>query len=265
MLRKGLQPQVVQKHPIPRQNEIETLILQLTRVEHSAAAKPFPQDADLAAGNRYDHVRVEHHCHKCRNHQVDHYTREMALKEPPPPRWCPCRGHRPIYWPQIHFHDLFLHCLLRGEQGRLHMQSASSKVTSSIQRCYLETESELSCGSPDFDLITEVSDAVCEPGCGFGRVAAGEVLGAEVLVVSAVTQHVVDNRQDRCGHRDGRLLGTAACFETKELSLQIAILLARRAPGGLQQYRLEPRFALVDPRRAVLAGALVKARNESRP
>src|SRR5262245_33122285 len=108
MLRKGLQPQVVQKHPIPRQNEIETLILQLTRVEHSAAAKPFPQDADLAAGNRYDHVRVEHHCHKCRDHEVDHYTREMALKEPPPPRWCPRRGHRPIYWPQIHFHDLIL-------------------------------------------------------------------------------------------------------------------------------------------------------------
>src|SRR6516165_10440737 len=134
-----------------------------------------------------------------------------------------------------------------------------------LRYSYLETESELSCGSPDFDLITEVSDAVCEPGCGFGRVAAGEVLGAEVLVVSAVTQHVVDNRQDRCGHRDGRLLGTAACFETQELSLQIAILLARRAPGGLQQYRLEPRCALFDPRRAALAGALVKARNESRP
>src|SRR5215510_11756830 len=124
--------------------------------------------------------------------------------------------------------------------------------------CYLETESEVSCGSPDFDLITEISDAVCEPGCGFGRVAAGEVFGPEVLVVSAVTQHVVDGRQDRRGHRDGRLLGTAACFETQELSLQIAILLARRAPGGLQQHGL-------DPRRAALAGALVKPRNEPRP
>src|SRR6516164_9738911 len=131
--------------------------------------------------------------------------------------------------------------------------------------CYLETESELSCGSPDFDLITEVSDAVCEPGCGFGRVATGEVFGAEVLVVSAVAQHVVDRGQDRRGHRDGRLLGTAACFETQELSLQIAILLARCAPGGLQQYRLEPWRALFDPRRAALAGTLVKARNESGP
>src|SRR5262249_15806395 len=131
--------------------------------------------------------------------------------------------------------------------------------------CYLETESELPCGSPDFDLITEVSDAVCEPGCGFGRVATGEVFGAEVLVVSAVAQHVVDRGQDRGGHRDGRLLGTAACFETQELSLQIAILLARCAPGGLQQYRLEPWRALFDPRRAALAGTLVKARNESGP
>src|SRR5262249_7927013 len=131
--------------------------------------------------------------------------------------------------------------------------------------CYLETESELSCGSPDFDLITKVSDAVCEPGRGFGRVATGEVFGAEVLVVSAVTQHVVDNRQDRCGHRDGRLLGTAARFETQELSLQIAILLARCAPGGLQQHRLEPGCPLFDARRAALAGALVKAGNESGP
>ena len=62
------------------------------------------------------------------------------------------------------------------------------------------------------------------------------------------------------GHRDGRLLGTAACFETQELSLQIAILLARRAPGGLQQHRLEPWCALFDPRRAALAGALATSR-----
>jgi hypothetical protein len=49
------------------------------------------------------------------------------------------------------------------------------------------------------------------------------------------------------------------------LSLQIAILLARCTPGGLQQHRLEPWRALFDPRRAALAGALVKARNKARP
>src|SRR5262249_2808298 len=131
--------------------------------------------------------------------------------------------------------------------------------------CYLETESELSCGSPDFDLITEVSDAVCEPGCGFGRVATGEGFGAEVLVVSAVAQHVVDRGQDRRGHRDGRLLGTAACFEAQELSLQIAILLARCAPGGLQQYRLEPWRALFDPRRAARRLPALSSRRGTNP
>src|SRR5262249_11265907 len=84
-----------------------TLILQPPRVEHGAAAKAFPQDADVAAGNRYHHVRVEHDRHKCRDHQVDHDTREMTLNEPPPPRWCRRRGRRPIYWPHIHFHHLF--------------------------------------------------------------------------------------------------------------------------------------------------------------
>jgi len=106
-LGKGLQPEVVQKYSVPGQNEIETLTLKLTRVEHSAAAKAFPQDTDLAAGNRYHHVRVEHHRHKCRDHQVDHYAREMVHKEPPPSRWCPRRGRHPIYRPQIYFHHLF--------------------------------------------------------------------------------------------------------------------------------------------------------------
>src|SRR6516225_3807575 len=78
-----------------------------TRVEHRAAAKAFPQNSDVAAGNRYHHVRLEHHRHKCRDHQVDHYTWEMAPNELPPPRWCRRRGRRPIYWPQIHFHHLF--------------------------------------------------------------------------------------------------------------------------------------------------------------
>src|SRR5262249_19936703 len=101
------QPQIVQKYSVPGQNEIETLTLKLTRVEHSAAAETFPQDTDVAAGNRYHHVRVEHDRHECSDHQVDHYTWEMALDEPPPPRWCRRRGRRPIYWPHIRFHHLF--------------------------------------------------------------------------------------------------------------------------------------------------------------
>src|SRR5262249_24868896 len=84
---------------------IETLILQPPRVEHRAAAKAFPQDADIAAGNRYHHVRVEHDPHECRDHQVDHDAAEMAFSEPPPPGECRRRGWLPI-WPQIRFHHL---------------------------------------------------------------------------------------------------------------------------------------------------------------
>src|SRR5262245_46499144 len=135
-LRKGLQPQVVQKYSVPGQNEIETLTLKLARVEHSAAAKAFPQDADLAAGNRYHHVRVQHHCHKCRDHQVDHYAREMALKEPPPPRWCPRRGRRPIYWPQIYFHHLFSTVCRATKRSSSKRQPASGRSNSSIKRSW---------------------------------------------------------------------------------------------------------------------------------
>src|SRR5207302_1929555 len=78
-----------------------------TRVEHSVTTKAYPQDTDLAAGNRYHHVRVEHDRHECRDHQVDHDAREMVLNEPPPPRRCRRRGRRSIHWPQIHFHHLF--------------------------------------------------------------------------------------------------------------------------------------------------------------
>src|SRR5215831_7686647 len=130
-LGKGLQSQVVQKDLVPGQNEIETLILQQPRVEHGAAAKAFPQDTDLAAGNRYHHVRVEHDRHKCRDHQVDHDAREMALNEPPPPRWCRRRARHPIYWPQIHFHHLFSTVCCATKRPT---QSASGKSNSSIKR-----------------------------------------------------------------------------------------------------------------------------------
>jgi hypothetical protein len=49
-------------------------------------------------------VRIEHYPHKSRDHQVDHDTWEMALNGPSPPRWW-CRVRRPIYRPQIRFHD----------------------------------------------------------------------------------------------------------------------------------------------------------------
>src|SRR5258706_517304 len=79
-----------------------------------------------------------------------------------------------------------------------------------------------------------------ESGRGFGRITASEVFRAEVLVASTITQHVIDGCQDRRGNRDRCLLGTVARFETEELGLEIAVLLARCAPRSLHQYGLEP-------------------------
>lgn len=113
---------------------------------------------------------------------------------------------------------------------------------------FLETGFGASCGSSDFNMITEISDAVGESGRGLGRITASEVFGAEVLVASTITQHVIDGCQDRRGNRDRCLLGAVARFETEELGLEIAVLLARCAPRSLHQYRLEPGCSLPNPR-----------------
>ena len=97
-------------------------------------------------------------------------------------------------------------------------------------------------------MITEISDAVGESGRGLGRITASEVFGAEVLVASTITQHVIDGCQDRRGNRDRCLLGAVARFETEELGLEIAVLLARCAPRSLHQYGLEPGCSLPNSR-----------------
>src|SRR5262249_40652501 len=82
-------------------------------------------------------------------------------------------------------------------------QSLGTKNNSTISACrlkssiqavievVLETGFGASCGSSDFNMITEISDAVGESGRGFGRITASEVVGAEVLVASTIPQHVV--------------------------------------------------------------------------
>ena len=114
----GLQPQVVQKHLVPGRDEIKTLVLQEPRVEHGAVAEPLPQHADIAAGHGDDHVRVEHHPHQRRHHQVDHDAGKMAVGEAPPPRSRHRRGRRPIRWPKVRF-QLALHCLLAAKPPSL--------------------------------------------------------------------------------------------------------------------------------------------------
>ena len=96
-LRQRLHPQVIEKDFVPRPKEVDALVLQLAWVEHGAAAETFPQDSDLAAGNRNHHVREEHHAHERRDHQEDHHARQMALDEPPPSLSDRRRGRPPIH------------------------------------------------------------------------------------------------------------------------------------------------------------------------
>lgn len=131
------------------------------------------------------------------------------------------------------------------EQAILYIERNPETVKSIT---FLETGFGASCGSSDFNMITEISDAVGESGRGFGRITASEVFSAEVLVAGTITQHVIDGCQDRRGNRDCCLLGAVARFETEELGLEIAVLLARCAPRSLHQYGLEPGCSLPNPR-----------------
>jgi len=91
------------------------------------------------------------------------------------------------------------------------------------------------------------------------RRGAAEVVGAEVLVESAVTEHVISGGQDRGGDGADGLLGSAAVTQALELGLQIAGLFASPGPGALQQGGLEPGRALAQPGGASFAYALVVA------
>jgi hypothetical protein len=122
----------------------------------------------------------------------------------------------------------------------------------------------VSCRWPDFDVESEIADAIVELGGGTGWVTPGEMVGAEILITSAVGEHVVGGGEDRGGDGDNSFFGAAACFQPQELRLKVAVLLASRGPGTLNQHRLQPWGAFSDAGRAPLAGTLVEARDETR-
>ena len=126
-----LQPQVIQKYSVPRQNEVEALILQPARIEHGAAPKAFPQHADIAAGNGDHHVGIKHHPHERGDHQIDHHARQMAIEKPPPPGWRRGGGCA-VDWPKIRF-QLTLHRLPPDEFAVLYTQVTNGKTNSSSQ------------------------------------------------------------------------------------------------------------------------------------
>jgi hypothetical protein len=68
-------------------------------------------------------------------------------------------------------------------------------------------------------MIAEVSDSVGELGCELGRIAARKIFGAEIAIICAVAQHVIDDRQDRSSNGDKCFLRPPASFEAQKLRL----------------------------------------------
>src|SRR5881394_2335968 len=95
-------------------------------------------------------------------------------------------------------------------------------------------------------------------GFGFGRTAI-EVVCAEVVVLGAVLEHVIDGGKDRGGDGADGFLRTTPVTQANELSLIVAALLADGGPSALDQHRLEPGRALAQARGLALAGTLVLA------
>ena len=120
----------------------------------------------------------------------------------------------------------------------------------------------IDCGRKRFIAVSQSFDeAVFLPLLGTGV----EVVGAEVLIHGSVLEHVIDGREDRSRDGDDRLLGATPGSDAVELSLQIAVFLARRRPGTLHECGFEPGRALANARGSALARTLVVARTEGRP
>ena len=68
-------------------------------------------------------------------------------------------------------------------------------------------------------MIAEVADSVGELGCELGRIAARKLFGAEIAIIRAVAQHVIDDRQDRSSNGNNCLLRAPASFEAQKLRL----------------------------------------------
>src|SRR5215510_14680097 len=80
----------------------------------------------------------------------------------------------------------------------------------------------------NFDVIAEAADAACELGHDTAGIAASEVVGAKILVTSAVGQHVIGGLQDRCRDRDDGFLWTTPGLEPQVLRLGSVALPAAR-------------------------------------
>src|SRR5260221_11679654 len=128
------------------------------------------------------------------------------------------------------------------------------------------TRNSSRCGERlELDLVAELGKLSDEPlGSDFDG-AVIEVSNAEVLVLGAVLEHVVDGGEQRGGDGADRLLRSASAAQSVELRFVVAVFLALRRPGALDEHGLEPGRTFAQARGFALAGALVVTGAQTRP
>src|SRR5260370_17976856 len=77
-----------------------------------------------------------------------------------------------------------------------------------------------------------------------GALALVEVIGAEVLEDDAIVEQVIDNGEEAMGDCEQGPLPAAAGGQSVVLDLEVAVLLARGAPGAFDQDGAQPPVAL---------------------
>ena len=92
-----------------------------------------------------------------------------------------------------------------------------------------------------------------------------KVGAAEVVVLDAVFEDVVDGGEDRCGNGADGFLRSTLALQPEELGSVVAVFLALGGPGALHQHGLEPGGSLAQARRFALAGAFVLPRTQPGP
>src|SRR5258708_25668977 len=98
-----------------------------------------------------------------------------------------------------------------------------------------------------------------------GALALVEVIGAEVLEDDAIVEQVIDNGEEAMGDCEQGPLPAAAGGQSVVLDLEVAVLLARGAPGAFDQDGAQPAVALARVSGASPAGRLVVARDDLAP
>lgn len=95
-------------------------------------------------------------------------------------------------------------------------------------------------GRASLHFEAEVTAAADEMVGELGLVTAGEVIGAEVMVIDIPEEHVVGGGEHGRGDGKDRFLGAAAALEAEELDLEVGVAGPDSGPGGLDQGGLEP-------------------------